>query len=194
MEIGVWGDSITYGANDTEGLGWVGRLRKECYEEVYGFYNRGICGDTTEDILKRFDVEVSSIEPNVILFAIGINDAKFPNGGNENKVHFDVFKRNIKELIGRAKARTEKVIIIGLTEVDETAIEGSSSVFKNEEIKKYDSCLNEIAKEEALTFVSMQGVLNIKSDLDDGLHPNAVGYGKIASVILPHIKSLLVTS
>ncbi len=32
MEIGIWGDSITYGAGDSEALGWVGRLRKSLGE------------------------------------------------------------------------------------------------------------------------------------------------------------------
>jgi lysophospholipase L1-like esterase len=40
MTIGFWGDSITYGSCDSEGLGWVGRLRRSVSVEDYRqFYN-----------------------------------------------------------------------------------------------------------------------------------------------------------
>ena len=95
MEIGIWGDSITYGASDTEALGWVGRLRKSLPQDGnVAVYNRGICGDTTEDLLKRFPIEAEAIQPNVIFFAIGINDSKYPADTEGNKVLLEDFKRN----------------------------------------------------------------------------------------------------
>ena len=187
MEIGAWGDSITYGAGDTTGLGWVGFLRSHFYEKDYGVYNRGICGDTTEDLLKRFEIEVNSIEPNLIILAVGINDSKIPEGQAGNKVPFAQFQKNIKELIDKAKSKAQKVIVVGLTEINEETV-GSSSVFRNETIKKYDDYLKEIADVEDVNYVDMQGVLDIQSDLEDGLHPNAKGYKKMFDKILPHIE------
>ncbi|MEX2014116.1 MAG: GDSL-type esterase/lipase family protein [Parcubacteria group bacterium] len=178
MEIGAWGDSITYGAGDATGLGWVGLLRNHFYDKDYGVYNRGICGDTTQDILKRFDTEVSSIEPNLIILAIGINDSKIPEGQTENKVPFTQFQKNIKELIDKAKSKAKKVIVIGLTEVNEQTI-SSSPAFRNETISKYDSYLKEIAGVEDISYIDMRGVLDIQSDLEDGTHPNAKGYKKM---------------
>lgn len=187
MEIGAWGDSITYGAGDTEALGWVGRLRRELYESESGIYNRGICGDSTTDVLKRFEIELESIEPTVIILAVGINDSKFPEGGAENKVPIGIFKDNIKQLASKAKSKSKKVILIGLTEVNEQEIE-SSSVFQNDIIRKYDDCLQELAHDENIDFISMRGVLDTQADLEDGLHPNATGYEKMFRTILPFIK------
>lgn len=187
MEIGAWGDSITYGAGDAEALGWVGRLRKESYEKDYGVYNRGICGDTTEDVLKRFDIEVSSIEPNFIILAVGINDSKIPKGEKSNKIPFSAFQRNVEQLLAKAKSKSQKILVIGLTEVNEKTIE-SSSTFTNEVIQKYDAYLREVANKEQVNFVNMQGVLDIQSDLEDGLHPNAKGYEKMFKTILPYVK------
>lgn len=187
MEIGAWGDSITYGAGDTTGLGWVGLLRNHFYDKDYGVYNRGVCGDTTEDILKRFDIEVSSIEPNLIILAVGINDLKIPEGQSENKVSFAQFQKNIKELTDKAKSKAQKVIVVGLTEINEQIIE-SSSVFRNETIKKYDAYLKEIADVEDVNYLDMQDVLDIQTDLEDGLHPNVKGYDKMFNKILPYIE------
>lgn len=187
MEISAWGDSITYGEGDKEALGWIGRLRKELYETEHSVYNRGICGDTSEDVLKRFVIEVGSIEPELIFLAIGINDSKFPNGGSDNKVPFAAFQQNTEKLILEAKAKSSKVVLVGLTEVNERQIQ-SSSIFTNEVIAKYDAHLRELSQKEGVPFVNMQGVLDIETDLEDGLHPNASGYEKMFKVILPFVQ------
>jgi hypothetical protein len=47
MEIGIWGDSITYGESDIDGLGWVGRLRKKMLDtaSVFSEYNEIVAID-----------------------------------------------------------------------------------------------------------------------------------------------------
>ena len=78
MTIGFWGDSITYGAQDSEALGWVGRIRKllsvDNYRELYNF---GVCGDTSESLLERFQEEAIKVKPDIIMFAVGVNDSKY---------------------------------------------------------------------------------------------------------------------
>ena len=58
----VFGDSITFGKGDTLEQGWCGRLKK--YFENKGgnhrLYNLGISGETTKDVLERFDVEAKA--------------------------------------------------------------------------------------------------------------------------------------
>lgn len=186
MDIGAWGDSITHGAGDADGLGWVGRLRKQLYESERDVYNRGVCGDTTSDVLERFEVEVASIQPETIVLAVGINDSKFPNNGSEHKVPPGAFKENVRQLIGKAQSVAKKVVVIGLTEVNEGKID-STSLFTNAAIKEYDGYVREAALGAGVDFVSMQGVLNIETDLEDGLHPNSAGYEKMLEVIAPFV-------
>lgn len=188
MEIGIWGDSITYGECDEEALGWAGRLRKSySVDEYVGVYNRGICGDTTEDLLKRFDVEYESIEPAIVVFAIGINDSKYPVGKVENLVPIEKFKENMKILVERAKIHTGKIYVIGCTAVDETPRD-SGTRFSNEQIQMYNDSLKEIAQSENLDFIEMFDVLDTGVDLHDGLHPNAQGYEKISKVVIDALK------
>lgn len=188
MEIGIWGDSITYGECDSEGLGWVGRLRSSFPIENYvGVYNRGVCGDTTEDLLKRFSVEAGSIKPEKIVFAIGINDSKYAAGETSNKVSVEQFKSNMRSLVQQAKFHTENIYIVGAIKVDDAFARQGGTRFVNDDIELYNNALEEIAREEKLTFFDVFEVLNPATDLHDGLHPNAAGYRKLFTQIATKI-------
>lgn len=184
MEIGIWGDSITYGAGDSEALGWVGRLRKllEKDDDV-SVYNFGVCGDTTDDLLKRFSVEADSIKPTVIVFAIGINDSKYPVGETENKIPLEKYKQNMRELLKLTKGFANKIYIVGATKVNEAQIRESGTRFVNAVIQTYNDFLKEFSKSEDLIYVDVFDLLDIHTDLDDGLHPNAQGYDKLFAEI-----------
>ena len=123
MMLLVFGDSITYGLNDDKG-GWVGRLRKELEKEYLAnaghventVYNCGIRGDTTEQMLKRFDIELSSRadrqDDPVILFAIGTNDSCTSSSGS-NTVPAANYRENLGKLLEKAQTVTDKVILSG---------------------------------------------------------------------------------
>ena len=76
----VFGDSITFGKGDSLEGGWCGRLKKY-FENMGGnhrLYNLGISGNTTEDLLERFDIEAKARikfkregDRHIIIFSIG---------------------------------------------------------------------------------------------------------------------------
>jgi len=184
MTIGVWGDSITFGSCDSEALGWCGRLRKSLPTEGWNeLYNFGISGETSTDILKRFEVEASAIRPSDIIFAVGINDSKFPSEAEQNKVSLSDYKENLEKLIKQAKSFTDKITIVGATRVDDEWRSVKGSRFLNEEIEKYNLVMKEEANQNQLVFIDMFSVLDPALDLADGLHPNAQGYQKMFEVI-----------
>ncbi len=186
MTIAIWGDSITYGG-PTEG--WVGLLRKHLAEKDIEVYNRGICGDTSSDIVKRFSIEFYAIEPDVVVFAVGANDSKYPELQKSNKVSLAQYQKNMTELISLARARAKRVILVGFTNIDEAMLEKlvlageRSSIFRVGEIKSYDDSLKILAKREKIEFINMQGILNPLNHLEDGIHPNLQGYQKMFEVI-----------
>lgn len=189
MEIGIWGDSIIYGAGDTMALGWVGRLRKLLEkDEDISVYNFGVCGDTTNDLAKRFLVEADSIKPNVVIFAIGINDSKYPVGETASNVPLESYKQNMRELVKLARKYTDKIHIVGATKVDETSMRESGTRFVNDTIQSYNNFLKEFSESEGLLYVDVFDVLDIHTDLDDGLHPNAQGYEKLFNTIQEFVK------
>ena len=72
--ICVFGDSIAWGASDSEKGGWVERLKIYMGEHRSGnVYNLGVSGDTTNDLLERFEQEAKARESDVIIFAVGTN-------------------------------------------------------------------------------------------------------------------------
>lgn len=195
MDIGVWGDSITYGSSDKDALGWVGRLRKihspEKDEEAV--YDRGICGDTSRGLLKRFTSELSSfVYPlDVVIFAVGMNDVVERNN-QFSEVSIEDFESNMREVILQAQKSVSRVYVIGITNVDESRtvpLVGSTSGKKylNETIQKYNQVLKSLCTELQAPFVSVFGLLE-NEDLADGLHPNDAGYEKLFLTISGSLK------
>jgi len=76
----IFGDSISYGASDRSG-GWVVKFReyiedKNEFNKTYNeLFNLGISGDTSLDIIKRFENEIKcrlSSAANIIFLLLGL--------------------------------------------------------------------------------------------------------------------------
>ena len=178
----VFGDSIAWGAGDFETGGWVARLNNHLQKTTGGqVYNCGIRGDDTNGLLQRFEVEGRARAPDVVIFAIGINDSEFETSGRGTRVKTEAFRKNIGMLIDKAKKITNKIAYVGLTRVDEsktTSIPGEDIEYRNDDISRYDAAIEELCKANHITYVKMADVLKSK-DLDDGLHPNSAGHEKM---------------
>jgi lysophospholipase L1-like esterase len=191
MTIGVWGDSITHGSCDSEALGWVGRIRKALPTDDYNhIYNFGVCGDTSTDLLDRFAIEAKAIKPDHIVFAIGINDSKFPEGLDTHKVSLSDYKANLSELILSAKQYTDSIAVISATKVDPDWRSARGSRFMNEEIAKFNEVLIALSNENYLKYIDVFETIDTTTDLEDGLHPNARGYQKMFEAIKPNLNWL----
>lgn len=195
----VFGASTTHGAWDSEGGGWVGRLNRFLMERVqretdpyFTVYNLGINGDTSRGLLQRFEREAEvrfvKAERNVVIFAIGINDAVRLDD-REYQVPPEEFGLNIKSLVGVAR-KFGKVILVGLTPVEETRTTpipwGELRwYYRNEPLRAYNEMLKRIAADEALPFVDVLPAFtagDYSGLMDDGLHPNSKGHQKIFEI------------
>jgi len=194
MNICIFGDSITYGAYDPINGGWVNLLRnyfEEKYDDIT-IYNLGICGEGSNDLLKRFKNEITPRKPDLIILAIGVNDVKHQK---EKSIQFDKFEKNINELINQGSQFTKKIIILEITPVDEkltTPRNISPYNFReNKDIAKCNEILKKIAEKEKIIFGQIPSTFSEK-DLYDGLHPNTEGHRKIFEKIRPVIEELIV--
>ena len=183
--ICIFGDSIAYG-EWTHHLGWADQLQNTLQQKTleskfslyYFLYNLSISGNTTEDVLKRFQVETDAREPHIIIFAVGTNDSSRKDP-NVSRVSPEKFRENIRALIDAAKHRTRTVIWIGLTSVDEkrtTPFE--TTYFSNDRISAYDTVIREICAEYDVPHLNLLSILQ-PEDLEDGLHPNRQGHDKL---------------
>jgi lysophospholipase L1-like esterase len=186
--ICLWGDSITYGAWDSAG-GWADRLRiylhdrttTSRFEEYFWVYNFGIPGDTTADLLPRFDAECAARKPDVALFAIGINDSCRRKAGGPPRVDIATYKENLRTLAKKARGQAKQLVFVGLVSVDESATQpfnGEDAYFSHNDMLAYNEVITEVADEVGALYVDMLNLL-APEDLFDGLHPNAEGHEKM---------------
>lgn len=120
--ICIFGDSIIWGAFDTEKGGWANRLKIFLEKEFrdVAVYNLGISGDITDDVLERFESESRAREANVLVFAIGINDSQYIKSKDNPHTPLEKFKNNLKDLIAKSRAFTDKIVFIGFADIDES--------------------------------------------------------------------------
>ncbi len=186
--ICVFGDSTGWGAWDLEKGGWVNRLwlfLAENGERETDIYNLSISGGTTDTILARFEAEAKTREADILIFQSGGNDAAYEHKEDNYQVPLDKFRKNIEEIIQRAKKITDKVVFIGFKNVDEAKTKPVPWVdiyYTNENIEKYSKTMKDVCEERNVLFLNIFGLL-AKEDLDDGLHPNAAGHKKIFEVV-----------
>lgn len=184
MQILIIGDSITWGAGDLDGGGWVDRLRRDrdLYEKQFRFTNLGVSGDNTYDLLERVETEIKARESDSVFFAIGINDSQYVDSSKSHRVKLDQFKINLDKLHKIASQYAKKIIFVGLYNVDEEKTcpipWNTDKSYFNKSIGEYNLALNEFCKENKADFISIDSLIE-KEDLEDGLHPNSEGHKKI---------------
>jgi lysophospholipase L1-like esterase len=192
--ICIFGDSIGEGYYDSKNGGWVAQLNQflKTPNEKLHIYNCSISGESTREVLARFDVEIEARGSKTIIFALGINDSwYFNNDKNKPNVSLNNFKENINLLISKCKERKATIIFIGPTMVDESKVMPvpwrTEVFFDNKNIQKYNQTIKEICKEYKLTFIETYSLLQ-KEDLSrDGLHPNTTGHIKIFKKVKKYI-------
>lgn len=193
MTICIFGDSITWGDYDPQNGGWVSLLRNYFIDQDKDIviYNLGIPNNNTTDLLDRVEIEAKSREPNLIIFAIGLNDARLSHSANNSRITNVDFEANLNKLYKVAKKFTPKIIFIGLTPVNESQTKptpwDTDKTYTNENIKQLDQIIKEFCSEKNLKFIPMNDLLN-DDDLIDGLHPNARGHSKMFERIKPEIE------
>ena len=192
----VCGDSISLGRGESPNIGWVGRLKEyfESKDQYNSCFNLGISGETSTDLLARFEIEIKarikykrSGDKFVIMLAVGMNDSKCAGSSDKLNIKPEIFRNNIKKLIKIAKRYTKQVIVVGLTPVDENLTNPfEETYFTNERIKEYNEILKESAKLDEVLFLNIFDkimILDYNKLLFDGLHPNKEGYETIYEIV-----------
>lgn len=200
MTITVFGDSIAWGMVDPLGGGWVNRLKKQIEKKLpqTDFYNLSIPGNTIADVLERFEGESRSRQPDVIIFAIGINDTIFHPQSKEYVATEVDFQTNLLKLYKLASLFTAKIFFIGLTRVDEQRTKpmvlDHSISYQNERIEKFDALLQNFCQEKRLPYFAVANVVG-KRQLFDGLHPTTAGhqalFHELRKTLLPQVLAYL---
>ena len=199
----VFGDSIAYGAWDTEG-GWVDRLKRQMHRRVIGsgssdkiqVINLGIGGDTSTGVLSRFDDEtvprISAKWSLVIVIAIGTNDSRMKDGVIETLP--DQFRNNLTTIIEKARRYTQDILLVDLPPMADDVVQFGEKQYTNERIAEYAQIVKGVAKEEGLAFADL-GEKFVKTDAnlfyEDSLHPSDAGHEIIMEIVSNWLERLV---
>jgi len=198
-KILIFGASTASGEKDQNG-GWAAYLRKsvkEKYGDDYTLYNLAISGDTTGDILRRFEFEAKQrikkeSEGNIILIMTGTNDIARLIKEDKFRTKNDSDK-NIQAIIDLAKKYAETVVFIENPLPDDRRTcpvsWNENLAYKKADVVKLNNLIKDLCDYNKLSFVSLGDFSKL---LEDGLHPNSDGHQKIFTLVLTQLKNLKV--
>ena len=148
------------------------------------YFDRGISGQTTPQMLVRFRADVIALEPQVVVILAGTNDI----AGNTGPMTVEQTEGNLASMTELARAHGIRVVLSSVMPVRDGLKNKSGQQLVqtkkrppetistlNEWIKKYAAANHLVYLDYFAAMVDDQGFL--KAELTyDGLHPNAEGY------------------
>lgn len=176
-----FGDSITEG--------W--KLAQSFPSKPY--VNRGISGQTTPQMLLRMFADVIELKPAAMVLLAGTNDI----AGNTGPATLTQIGHNLQATTELAQAHGIKVILCTVVPVSDytptkqTARRPPADILRlNAWIKEYAAKSKTVVADYYSALVDEKGMLR-QGFADDGLHPNAKGYARIAPVAAAAIQQAL---
>lgn len=145
------------------------------------FINRGICAQTTPQMLLRFRQDVVLLKPKAVIMLAGINDI----GGNTGPMAIEDSQANYASMVDIAEANAIRVIVSSLLPPSHPGtLISRYNVFKHppQRILDFNLWLKALAAAHDCPFVNYFDAMKddngfIKESLsEDGLHPTAAGY------------------
>ena len=149
------------------------------------YIGRGISGQTTPQMLVRFRADVIALQPQVVVFLAGTNDL----AGNTGPITLEETEGNLASMAELARAHGIRVVLASVMPVSNYGHDGEGKPIDmrikrppekilelNAWIKKYAAVNDHVYLNYFSAMVDEHGLLK-KELSDDGLHPNAAGYG-----------------
>jgi lysophospholipase L1-like esterase len=165
------------------------KLEKQ--NEDIELFNLGINGNTSVDILERFENEAKARTPEKIIFAFGINDSAYIFSTKEPLVSEMEFESNIDKLINLAKKYTNDITFMGLVLGDDSLLKpypesSKGKSYDHNRATKYNEYVKAHAETQNCKYIYLYDKLTFE-DFSDGLHPNENGHKKMFEEITKFI-------
>lgn len=147
--------------------------------------NRGIGSETTDSLIGRFNKDVLNLKPEYIVILSGINDEAIMYKSDPKGMDLQVQKisNNISIMVKESKIKGIKPVVCSILPVSEAYPDASDI---NLITQKANIGLIKMAEEEEVVYCDFWPCLIGDSDMlqndyvvDDGIHPNEVGYEKM---------------
>ncbi len=198
------GDSVTdmgstipvgEGMFDNVGRGYVRVLESmfaSYYPEVFlRITNSGISGNTSRDLLERYDRDVIELNPNWVSICIGINDVwrQFDSPAIvDSYVLPDEYEKNVENMIVRVKDNVKGVFVLS-----PYIIESNKEDMMRKRMDEYVAICEKLANKHNCIFVDFQKMYENYCKIRhssyiawDRIHPNQVGATLMAREFLKY--------
>ena len=173
--IVVFGDSVAFGEHVSTDERWPTHLAHALPE--WNILVRAVCADTTRLALERFDQDVWSAHPDIVVIAFGHNDAAswrepYP------RVSVGAYRENLHEMVWKAKAPC----------VVCTPHRTSKSLDYEERLAEYANAAVAVACRPGVWPADAHDAGPFSTL--DGLHLDAAGHRKMAGLVLSAVDAL----
>jgi lysophospholipase L1-like esterase len=181
VRVVFMGNSITQGWAD---------MRTEFFKE-HGFVGRGICGQTTPQMLLRLRQDVLELKPKAVVILAGINDIAQNTG-----------PITLTETLGNIQSMAELALAHGITPVICSVLPANSfpwrpEIIPTQQVIDLNRQLHQWTVEKNLVFVDfytpmVDEQLGLQSHLGyDPVHPNQEGYKVMEPLVLKALDQVL---
>lgn len=162
------------------------------YPEVFvRVTNSGWGGETSRDLLRRYDRDVVDLKPDWVSICIGINDVwrqfdtpAIPDG----QVMPDEYERNVEEMILKVKGKVKGIFILS-----PYIIEPLREDMMRKRMDEYVEICRRLAQKHGCKFVDFQKLYEDYCKIRhssyiawDRIHPNQIGATLMAKEFLKH--------
>ncbi len=150
----------------------------------HGVVNRGISGQTSGQLLLRFQQDVIALHPKAVHILVGTNDLAGNNGPNRP----EDLKNNLRAMVALAKANHIAVVLGGIPPAG--VFPWRNSIHPAAQIRELNAWMAAYAKAERVAFVDYGQVLAdpegaMKPGFSrDGVHPLKRGYALMEPLAL----------
>jgi lysophospholipase L1-like esterase len=145
-----------------------------------GYIGRGISGQTTPQMLVRFEQDVVHLKPAVVVILAGTNDI----AGNTGPSTPEMIEDNFVSMLAIAKASNIRMVIASILPADHYA--WRPEIKPAEKIRDMNRRLKALCDREGLVYLDYYTPMaNATGGLDpelatDGVHPTAKGYAMMS--------------
>jgi lysophospholipase L1-like esterase len=192
-----WGGLIRYGSDNSElpppaagenRVIFFGDQITEYWGRVAFFpgkpyLNRGIAGQTTDQLLVRFRQDVISLHPKVVVILAGLNDIAGLHGPSTEEMILD----NLASMTELAKANGIRVVLASVTPVCNCFTRVATRERWQERIAEVNELIEKYCSRSGAVFLDYYSEMGkdgvLQKDLTkDGILPNEAGYKRMAAL------------
>jgi lysophospholipase L1-like esterase len=145
-----------------------------------GYIGRGISGQTTPQMLVRFEQDVVHLKPAVVVILAGTNDI----AGNTGPSSPEMIEDNFMAMLAVARANRIQLVVSSILPADQ--YKWRPEVKPAQQIREMNARLKALCAREGLVYLDYYtSMANANGGLDpelavDGVHPTAKGYAMMS--------------